>query len=342
MEGWLRLTAPAALVTALVLGAGPTPASAQPEPGVGATAPATTKVLLISVDALGSRSVRALGPARAPTLHRMLAEGVGTLEARTARELTETLPNHTSMVTGRRVDDSHGGHGVTWNDERLRPRTVQAAAGHRVGSLFGVVDSRRRDPALFTGKRRLLLFERSWPAAIDRVVLRQSNARLVRMARHDLVTRRRALTMLHLTLPDDVGHEQGFGSPAHLRAVARTDRLLGRLLRAILSRPRLREHLTVVLTSDHGGWGTDGHGAPADPANFRIPFLVWGAGVARGEDLYDLNHERRDPGRRRTSYGDRRQPVRNGDAANLVTELLGLGSVPGSQFDRHQRLDVSR
>ena len=73
--------------------------------------------------------------------------------------------------------------------------------------------------------------------------------------------------------------------------------------------------------------------------NYRIPFLVWGAGVARG-DLYDLNAGYRDPGTKRPSYAARRQPVRNGDVANLATGLLGLKPVPGSELDADQSLQV--
>ena len=74
--------------------------------------------------------------------------------------------------------------------------------------------------------------------------------------------------------------------------------------------------------------------------NFRIPFVVWGAGVEAGADLYDLNPDFRDPGTRRTRYGLKRPPVRNGDAANLATDLLGLRALPGSQFNADQSLDV--
>ncbi len=46
------------------------------------------------------------------------------------------------------------------------------------------------------------------------------------------------------------------------------------------------------------------------------------------------------PERGRPSYAARRQPVRNGDLANLVADLLGLRSVPGSEFNDEQDLVV--
>lgn len=301
-----------------------------------------TKVLVITLDAVGSHAVRRLGPDGMPTLHRLMAEGASTLNARTARELTTTLPNHTSIVTGRRVDADHGGHGVFWNDERLTPRTVQGAADGPVGSLFSVVDSARRDPALFASKPKLSLFKRSWPKGVDRFVVKERDRQLVRTARQDLVEHRRALTFLHLSLPDNVGHEHGFSSPEFEDAVRRVDTLLGKVVTTIESRPRLREHLTLIVTADHGGRGPPpGHLDPTELTTFRVPFVVWGVGVAAGADLYALNDDYRDPGDRRTRYGAKRPPVRNGDAANLVTRLLGLGRIPGSEFGFGVRLNVS-
>lgn len=316
------------------------PATAAPVNGTTVVAPRTTKVVVVTLDALGSNTVRRLGPDGLPTLHRLMDEGAGTLNARTVRELTLTLPNHTSIVTGRRVDADQGGHGVYWNDERMEPRTVQGAAGHDVASVFSVVDSDRRDPALFTSKPKLSLFERSWPRSVDRFVLRESNPVLVRKARQDLVAHRRALTFLHLSLPDDAGHAHGFSSTEYDAAARRVDTLLGRVVATIESRPRLRENLTLIVTADHGGEG-EGHYDPTEPANFRVPFVAWGVGVSAGADLYALNADYRDPGDRRTRYGASRPPIRNGDAANLATRLLGLGRVPGSEFGVGVRLDVS-
>lgn len=302
-------------------------------------APRTTRVVVISLDGFGSYAARRLGPDRAPVLHRMLARGAGTLEARTEREMTATLPNHTGMVTGRRIDADHDGHGVSWNDERLDPETVQEAAGHPVSSMFAVVRADGGRPALFTSKPKLALLDRSWPHGISRFVVEPDNDRLTRMVRRDLRRRGRALTMLHLSWPDGAGHEHGFSSKAYLRACGHADELVGTVLRTIRSRRSLRRHTAVVVTADHGGRG-DGHDDPTKPANYRIPFVAWGAGVADGADLYDLNSDYRDPDRRRTRYKAGRQPVRNGDVANVAVRLLGLDPVPGSRFGHDAPLDL--
>jgi predicted AlkP superfamily pyrophosphatase or phosphodiesterase len=296
-------------------------------------------VVAVSIDGLNPRAIRELGHRRAPTLHRLRANGAGTLNARTERELTITLPNHTGMVTGRRIDPGHGGHGVTWNDDRLRPLTVQAAAGHPVASVFTVVHAAGRRSAVFASKPKFGLFERSWPHAVDRSVVRARNSRLVRLARRDLARQGRAFTFVHLSLPDIVGHARGFMSPAYLDAVARVDGLVGRLLATVRHDADLRGTTSVVLTSDHGGLGRS-HGDPTLRSSFRVPFLVWGRGIADGAGLYRLNPDYADPGTRRTRYSTRRQPVRNGDVANVATGLLGLRDVPGSEHDAEQELDL--
>ena len=71
-----------------------------------------------------------------------------------------------------------------------------------------------------------------------------------------------------------------------------------------------------------------------------MPFLVWGPRVANGASLYRLNRDYADPGTRRTRYSADRQPVRNGDLANLATDLLGLPDVRGSELGADHDLDV--
>jgi hypothetical protein len=293
-------------------------------------------VLAISVDGLNPRALDQLGPEGAPAFQRLLAEGAGTLEARTQVEQTVTLPNHTSMVTGRRIAAARGGHGVTWNTDR-RGTTVQGAAGGPVSSIFTSVEAAGGSSALFAGKAKFSLFKRSWRGAIDRFVVEEQAPRLVRAARADLLSADRDLTFLHLALPDTAGHASGFMSAPYVAAVARTDRLVGRLLAAVDSDPELSRDLVVVLTSDHGGAGA-GHADPTAPDSYRVPFLVWGAGVAPA-DLYAINPDFRSPGTTRPGYRGV-QPIRNGMLADLAASLLGLPAVPGSTQDADQRLRV--
>ena len=338
-----RRTVGAALATLalLVSGCGTTQPQQQPATRMSAqAAPGSpvTRVLAVSIDGLRSSAITQLGRKGTPTLHRLMAQGASTLNARTEREMTVTLPNHTGMVTGRRIFASQGGHGVTWNDDRRRPPTVQRAAGHDVSSVFRVVHSASRPTALFASKTKFSLFERSWGAAINKVRIRLDNANLTRMVRRDLLAHNRGFTFLHLSAPDDAGHARGWNSSAYRDAVRATDRRLGEIVRTISSHGRLKSHLVLLVTADHGGSGKS-HGNATRLVNYRIPFLVWGPTVARGAGLYALNPDYANPGDRRTTYSDSRQPVRNGAVANLALDLLGLRAVKGSQHDRAQDLD---
>jgi Type I phosphodiesterase / nucleotide pyrophosphatase len=345
------LASPARLATlgaTLLLATGLSPASGVvPTPGETAPRAASTEtdaeaqtVLAISIDGLNPDALRRLGSSGAPNLHRIVDEGASTLNARTEVEMTVTLPNHTGMVTGRRIEASTGGHGVVWNDDRKRPATVQSAAGHAVGSVFTVVDGADGDPALFASKTKFSLWKRSWPRALKGDTrIDERNGVLVKALVSDLAVDR-SFRMLHLSLPDAAGHDHGFMSPRYLTAVRRADRLVGRVLRAVDRSPELSEGLALIVTADHGGKGAN-HADRTRLANYRIPFLVRGPGVPAGADLYALNPTYADPGSIQPSYDVERQPVRNGALANLSLDLLGLPSVPGSEHDVEQDLEVT-
>ena len=292
-------------------------------------------VVAISIDGLNPMAITKLGRSGAPALHKLIRTGATTLNARTEFELTDTLPNHTGMVTGRRIEAATGGHGVTWNDERLTPPTVQAAAGHDVASVFNVVHDAGGSTAFFASKAKFSLWERSWPDAIDTDVIVEDNRRLTAQFVGDLTARTRSFRFLHLSAPDVAGHARGFMSPAYLTAVTATDRLVRTVMRAISSSPTLAGHTAVILTADHGGRGAS-HRDPVRPANYTVPFMVWGPDVARGADLYAINPSYTNPRRDRTTYGD--APIRNGDVANLTLDLLELPAVPGSEHDAAQDL----
>ncbi|GAA5123844.1 alkaline phosphatase [Alloalcanivorax gelatiniphagus] len=296
-------------------------------------------VLAISIDGMSVPAIRTLGRKKLPHLHRFMRAGASTLNARTEREMTVTLPNHTGMVTGRRIDAATGGHGVTWNDDRPTPATVQAAAGRDVSSVFSVVDAAGGSTAVFASKTKFSLWQRSWPESIDRVTIDLDNAALVDELVTDLPTDR-DFRFLHLSLPDNVGHKSGWMSKPYLAAVRQADALLGRVVQAVDADPVRRAGTTILLTSDHGGRGP-AHSRAAVLDNYRIAFMARGAAVDRGVDLYAINATYKDPGTRRTTYGMRRPPVRNGMIANLALDLLDLPAVEGSEFDAQMDLRLT-
>ena len=310
-----------------LLAGAPASAVVAPERQVAQRAEAES-VLAISIDGMSVPAVRKLGRKQLPHLYRFMRSGASTLNARTEREMTVTLPNHTGMVTGRRIEAATGGHGVTWNDDRMTPPTVQAAAGHDVASVFSAVDAAGGSTALFAAKTKFSLWQRSWPDAIDRTTINMNNSRLVDQLIADLGTDR-DFRFLHLSPPDVAGHAHGWMSKPYLRAVRQSDALLGRVVAAVNADPLRKAGTTILLTSDHGGRGPS-HDNARVLDDYRIAFMARGAAVQRGVDLYAINPTYKDPGTRRTTYQMARPPVRNGMIANLA---LDLPAVEGSEFD---------
>ncbi len=312
------------------------------------------RVLVISIDGLNPDAIRQLGPGGAPALHRLMAEGAFTLNARTEYEQTETLPNHTGMLTGRVITASHGGHGVTFND--TSGTTVHAAAGHYVASAFDVVHDRGGRTMLYASKEKFALYDRTWSynGARDRVGANNGRDKISRYrfnTDEDALTtgligrltstRKPRYAFLHLGAPDRFGHPYGFMGPQYMDAVRATDARIGRIMKAVRSRASLRDHLAVIVTADHGGYGPT-HVDPTLPTSYTIPFIVWGKGVAAGADLYALSPAYADPGTSRPTYAAARQPIRNSAAANLAMDLLDYPVVPGSQMDTHMDINAFR
>ncbi|MBM9460794.1 alkaline phosphatase family protein [Nocardioides sp. zg-536] len=300
-------------------------------------------VIAISVDGLNPRALSKLGRKRTPNLHALVFdEGAGTVNARTQTEMTVTLPNHTSMVTGRRIAADKGGHGVTWNSESDH-RSVHQAAGEDVGSVFRQVHAAGGRTGVYATKAKFALFKRSWPGAVDRNVIKvENNTAAVRALRSDLASRPPSFAFLHLGKPDQAGHRSGWLGKRYLKAVRTVDRLLGSVMRQVRSTPALRGSTVIVLTSDHGGpKGDKNHSDRRDIQNYRVPFAIWGAGVDN-VGLYRLNPQRATPGRGRPGPGAARQPIRNGDLGNVSLSLLGLPPIPGSKWGRGQDLTWRR
>jgi hypothetical protein len=311
-------------------------------------------VVLISVDGLRPDAITALGASGAPAFYELRRGGAFTDNARTDYAKTNTLPNHMSQLTGRAVMGSCG-HNWTENGVPEEGATLHSNKGRYVASVFDVVHDHGLRTVTFASKSKFSLLAASYGFPhdtvastdsggrnhkLDKLVLKSDTDILTKAFIAELKTTQPNFAFLHLRDPDGKGHRYGWDvsqqSP-YLQGVQRVDSLLGSVIGAIRADSVLGGTTTVILTADHGGVGgniREGHGHPYMRASYTIPFYVWGSGVEAGADLYALNREvRRNPGRGRPSYQAVRQPIRNGDAANLALTLLGLPGVPGSHIN---------
>ncbi len=339
-------------------------------------------VIVVSVDGLGSVYFAPLLAAGVlPHYARLLDEGAGTLNARADYHYTVTLPNHTDMLTGRPVlfaaTPDTVGHGFKINTDPGAPWTIHSYGNTNVpyiASMFDVTHDRGLSTASYVSKEKFDIYHRSWgpvygasdedPAGgdnglgkIDDYTFNAStNGGVTTLAKaHTLIyggaetpgflaglaSNLWTLSFVHIQDPDNGGHIYGWGSAMWSNIVVATDGYIGSLLDTIENSPELAGRTAIILTSDHGALNSN-HGLPSRYEDYCIPFLVWGAGVAGGYDLYEINPlTRADPGTARPTYtGARLDAIRNGEAANLALSLLGLPPVPGSFFNVAQDLNT--
>lgn len=320
--------------------AGSSSGDATPDPSAG---PADTGpvVLAISIDGLRPDAITKLGNEGTPNLHRLMKQGASTLNARTAYESTKTLPNHTGMLTGRGVDGKVG-HGITFNNDE--GGTLATVHGAYVPGMFDVAHDHGRQTAFFAEKDKFHFLMRSWDAQhgrkdtigpdngrdktdIDRVA---PAAQIVPEVQAALRDGRTDLIFLHLTAPDEAGHDHEWLSSEYMDAVEVADRWVGEVLATVDASPALKKRLSVLVTADHGGQdGDTTHYEIDNRENYQIPFIAWGRGFPAGADLYKLNPNRRYPGVDRPEYSGP-QPIRNMDIANTSLRLLRLQPVAGA------------
>ena len=317
-------------------------------------------VIDISVDGLGSSYLQALVNAnQVPNFKRFQTEGAWTNNARDDYYSTETLPNHTTMVTARGVQDTGSilGHRWTGNSDPAFGQTIHNnfGVGAYVAGVFDVAHDNGLRTAMYASKSKFSLFDTSYNATYgapdvtgpdngrDKIDVYYNNSNTTTMTTSFIAAMNSnpyQYSFLHYTDPDTAGHGSGWGSTAYNNSVKAVDGYLGSIFNLVETNAALKDKTVIILTADHGGTGT-GHGTPSVALNYTIPFFVWGPGVLEDTDLYSLNPTSRlDPGTGRPLYSAAVQPIRNGDMGNLSLDLLGLGSIPGSTLNFDQSLVV--
>jgi predicted AlkP superfamily pyrophosphatase or phosphodiesterase len=328
----------------------------------GAAEPAAQFVIQISVDGLNPTHLATLLDAgELPTFARLQSEGAWTHNARTDFDYTNTLPNHTCMVTGRPVKDraaepaAIAGHMWNFNSDPGE-RNLHTVRHDYVKSTFDVAHDNGLRTALFASKSKFLLYDLSYNERTgapdtdgddngrDKIdvyykvsVTPLMTSRFIDEMKKDPIH----YSFVHYRDTDTSGHAKGWGSPEYNAALKLVDRQLGEILELVTTDERFKDKTTIILSADHGGTGR-GHGISTNPLNYTIPFYVWGAGAEEGKNLYALNSGTRgDPRSTRPDYtGAPLQPIRNGDGGNLALQLLGLGPIPGSVINAAQDLST--
>ena len=312
------------------------------------------RAMLVSVDGLGAYYLRQqLDQGKLPNFAALARAGASTLNARADYAFTVTLPNHTTMLTGRPVSADEAlpvttYHGWTTNAEVDFSVTLHNAGNPNlsyIASVFDVAHDHGLSTCLYSGKPKFTLFTNSYNATngapdtvgadngrnkIDRVAIMENRTDLlISTAVGDLVGGVCDFAFIHIADTDWVGHSDGWGSESWLSTLDQVDGWIGRIAQ-LADANETREPFALVVTADHGGEGF-GHSDETLPIDYTIPFYVVAPGLTPGGDLYALTAPRRaDPGDARPRYSEPVQPVRNADAANAITALLGLPPVPGS------------
>jgi hypothetical protein len=334
-------------------------------------------VIHISVDGLNSGVLQSLIDAgQAPNFKRFEDEGAWTINARADYSFTNTLPNHTTILTGRPVLEPIGLPNApfhNWTSNTIPRRGMTLHQHGYIPSVFDVVHDAGLSTALFSSKDKFVLFDQSYDhtsGALPRKVFspKVPDAGLgeTRLRGRDKIDTffteddgppKFSQTMndrfiaemgahhfnyafVHYRDADSVGHVLRWDSSTYRWAVRNIDGFLAGVFRLVGTDPKLKGKTVIVLTSDHGG-SAFGHVNPQLKENFTVPVFTWGTGVAQGE-LYAMNRESRDdPGEKRIDYAAQRQPIRNGDTGNLALSLLGLGPIPTSIINAKQDLRVA-
>jgi len=316
------------------------------------------RVILIVIDGLRSDAIDKNHWMQLPAFSYLIHQGASTLNARSDVHDTKALPNNVSIITGRPVYDTDSAHRYVLNS--YTGQAIHDIRNKYIHSFFDVLYSNNYRNAFFASKHWMGLFIKSYtaprpPGSIFNrkknpsrfqsfVVTEKDDAKTFEAFMIELTNFDARCIFLHFSGVEAAGRASGWdvSSPEspYMKAVAQVDGYLGEILETVQKRRHLRGNVFLIVTSSHGG--SPNPDAFQVPANFTVPFLVWGPGVARGTDLYALNPDRRrDPEEFLVPYNRDQQPIRNAEAGNLALHLLDLSPIPSSIINGLQSLRVS-
>lgn len=261
-------------------------------------------VIVVGFDGLAAYAVT---NSSAPAMHRMMAEGAGTLRSRSILPSASALNWHSFFTCS--ASEQHGY--VAWNSKEPKFPAMEVTERGLYPDVFS--EFRKVRPDAETG----LFYE--WDGILH--VVDTNACSLVskatgktndvdRMCAY-IAEKKPAFLAICLDEPDHAGHTKGWGSPEYMAAVLSQDGVLAKVLETVEC-VGMADETVVVLFADHGGIDKK-HGGPTLSEMERPSFFL-GKGVKKG---YEFDR----PG---TIYDD----------GATVAALLGIVNPPASWIGR--------
>ena len=198
------------------------------------------------------------------------------------------------MLTGRRVDRRRGGHGVDFNTDN-GSRTVHDGAGDTSPACSMSCTTAADGPPCSRRRRSSALYNRTWNtnggaddvgtdngrAKIDGSSLTQTTPAWSRRLTPTCDPAATVHLPSHRAAGRDRSSSRGSWVEQYLAAVGSTDQLVGTVLATIAGQPALRRN--TARPADGRPRRRRCLALDAERLhNMRVPFMVWGPGVAAG------------------------------------------------------------
>lgn len=268
-------------------------------------------VIHISIDGLTPHTIDELGENKLPTIYKLQENGVFTHNARTDPNYTITLPNHSTMFTGRGVRsiDINGvtkpGHYITFNSNS--DDNIHNINSEYVYSVFDIVKNNGYRAGMFVGKSKFEFLNHSYdndtgklmiPDGIDEIdeffmssefklignnkvntfngsVKMHSSDKEIPIVTKFLSTFNSAsicnYNFIHFRGTDSIGHMYGWNSTEYKEALRGIDYDLNIIINTLEESSKI---CYVILTSDHGGGGGGSNSRNHHDQTYAINFTI--------------------------------------------------------------------
>ena len=226
-------------------------------------------VILIGSDGFGAY---AFDKAKVPNLRMMMNKGSYSLKARSVLPSSSAV-NWASMIMGSGPEL----HGFTeWGSKtpELPSRIVEKDSMYP--TIFSLIDEQMPNARMgvsYTWGGIGYLFEKS---IVDLNYNGTSDEKTITQAMDFFLKEKPTLTFIHLTHPDNEGHEIGHDTPEYYTAVEKIDSQIGGIINT-LKNNNMMDNTVIIFSSDHGGVGK-GHGGKT-LLEVEIPWIIYGKNI---------------------------------------------------------------